>query len=284
MTIDIEYLRSWVGRSERCDERIAPFPANALSATLDRDYAPFADGAALPPLWHWLHFLAVSPLGNAGPDGHAQRGGFLPPVPLPRRMWAGSRLRFPGDLRTGDHATRTSRVASVSMKEGKSGPLVFVTVAHDIAVGGATVIDEEHDIVFREAPAPGAKPPVAQPAPEAADFRRRITPDPVLLFRYSALTFNSHRIHYDQPYVTGVEGYPGLIVHGPLLATLMLDALHRSQPARRVASFTFRAIAPVFDTAPFDVCGALDGTGATTRLWVRHLDGGLAMDATATLD
>jgi 3-methylfumaryl-CoA hydratase len=283
MTIDLPHLRSWIGRSETLSETIAPFPANALAATLDRADPPYAAGSELPPLWHWLHFLPLSPTSEAGPDGHPARGGFLPPVPLPRRMWAGSRLSFLAPLRIGDAATRTSTVRKVEMKEGKSGPLVFVTVGHVVAVGGRAVIEEEHDVVYRENAAPGTAPPRPPPAPEVAGFERAVAPGPVLLFRYSALTFNSHRIHYDQPYVTGVEGYPGLIVHGPLLATLMLDNLRRSHPERRVAGFTFRAVSPVFDTAPFKVCGALAADGASARLWVKHGDGGLAMDATATL-
>jgi 3-methylfumaryl-CoA hydratase len=283
MTLDLAYLKTWVGRSESSTETIAPFPSNALAATLDRADPPYATGSDLPPLWHWLHFLPVSPLAEAGPDGHPDRGGFLPPVPLPRRMWAGSRLSFRAPLKVGDAATKTSTVRNVEMKEGKTGPLVFVTVGHMVTAGGRTVVEEEHDIVYRGNAAPGASPPPPPPAPEGVQFERVVTPDPVLLFRYSALTFNSHRIHYDEPYVTGVEGYPGLIVHGPLLATLMLDNLRRTHPARRVAGFTFRAVSPVFDNAPFSVCGALAADGASARLWVRRADGGLAMDATAAL-
>ncbi len=283
MTIDIDHLKRWIGVSEAASETIAPFPANALAATLDRGDPAYAAGDPLPPLWHWLHFLPVSPLAEVGLDGHPARGGFLPPVPLPRRMWAGSRLRFPYPLRIGESATKTSTVRKVELKQGKTGPLVFVTVSHTVSVGGRTVIDEEHDIVYRENAAPGAAAPAPPNAPTDAQFTRTVTPDPVLLFRYSALTFNSHRIHYDQPYVTGVEGYPGLIVHGPLLATLMLDNLRRAHPVRQVAAFSFRAVSPVFDIAPFDVCGALAEEGSSARLWVQHAGGGLAMEATATL-
>ncbi|MGL4241802.1 MAG: FAS1-like dehydratase domain-containing protein, partial [Beijerinckiaceae bacterium] len=238
MTIDIDHLKTWIGSSEATSETIAPFPSNALAATLDRADPTYVQGTDLPPLWHWLHFLPVHPLGEAGPDGHMSRGGFLPPVPLPRRMWAGSRISFPAPLRIGDAATKTSTVRRVEMKQGKTGPLVFVTVGHTVTVGGRAVIEEEHDIVYRENAATGALPPTPPLAPDGAQFERTVTPDPVLLFRYSALTFTSHRIHYDQPYVTGVEGYPGLIVHGPRLATLMLDALRRAHADRRVAGFS----------------------------------------------
>jgi 3-methylfumaryl-CoA hydratase len=282
MTIDLIHLQSWIGRSESLTEVIAPFPANALAATLDRADPPYAAGAPLPPLWHWLHFLPVSPLAEAGPDGHPARGGFLPPVPLPRRMWAGSRLNFPAPLRIGTEATKTSTVKSVTMKEGRTGPLVFVTVRHIVAADGKTAIEEEHDIVYRETAPEGAAPPAPPQAPSDAAFTRIITPDPVLLFRYSALTFNSHRIHYDQPYVTGVEGYPGLIVHGPLIATLLLDNLRRAHPDRRVRTFSFRAVSPLFDTQPFAACGRL-GPDGDAELWARREDGGLAMEGQAQL-
>jgi 3-methylfumaryl-CoA hydratase len=274
-------LEAWTGRSETVADRIAAFPANALAATLDRADPPYGDGARLPPLWHWLHFLPIHPLKERGEDGHTSRGGFLPPVPLPRRMWAGSRLTFLQPLRINAEAARTSTIRKIEAKHGKSGPLVFVTVGHVYESGGERLIEEEHDIVFREAQQPGAATPAPPPAPEGAEWERRIAPDPVLLFRYSALTFNSHRIHYDQPYVTGVEGYPGLIVHGPLLATLMLDALRRAHPERTIRSFTFRAVSPVFDTAPFVVGGKLGDGGASAMLWVRHPGGGLAMEAKA---
>jgi 3-methylfumaryl-CoA hydratase len=283
MTLDLDILKTWIGRSESMTEVIAPFASNALAATLDRADAPYADGTPLPPLWHWLHFLALSPLAEAGPDGHPARGGFLPPVPLPRRMWAGSRLSFLKPLRIGETATKTSTVQSVAGKTGRTGPLVFVTVRHAVSVSGTTVIEEEHDIVYREAPAAGTAAPVPPPAKGDAAFERIILPEPVLLFRYSALTFNSHRIHYDQPYVTGVEGYPGLIVHGPLIATLLLDNLRRAHPEKSVKRFTFRAVSPIFDTGAFAVRGRLSEDGTTAGLWAQHGDGGLAMEATAEL-
>jgi 3-methylfumaryl-CoA hydratase len=283
MTLDIAHLQTWIGRAQSLTETIAPFPSNALAATLDRPDPPYGIGTPLPPLWHWLHFLVAGPLAEAGPDGHPARGGFLPPVPLPRRMWAGSRLRFVAPLRIGDEATKTSTVTSVTMKDGRTGPLVFVTVRHIVGVGSATAIEEEHDIVYRGNAPAGSTTPDPPTAPTNAEFERTIAPDPVLLFRYSALTFNSHRIHYDQPYVTGVEGYPGLIMHGPLIATLLLDNLRRAHPERRVAEFVFRAVSPLFDTDRFSVCGRLAPEGHSAQLWARRTDGGLAMDATASL-
>lgn len=273
-------LTDWTGRSATATDLLRPFPADALAATLDRDET-YPEGVALPDLWHWLYFLPLHRLSESGRDGHAAKGGFLPPVPLPRRMWAGSRFRFLRPLTIGAEATKTSTIARVEPKQGRSGPLCFVTVSHDVRQDGQHCIAEEHDIVYREDPAPGAPAPVVQPAPEGSDFSRTIHPDPVLLFRYSALTFNGHRIHYDQPYATGVEGYPGLVVHGPLLATLLMDLLRRQTDAP-VAEFAFRALATITDTDDFSVHGARRDDGSI-RLWARRADGALAMDADATL-
>jgi 3-methylfumaryl-CoA hydratase len=272
----------WLGRQTQLDDIVTPAPVKALSATLDRDDAPPATGDALPPLWHWLYFLPSDRQRDIGPDGHPRRGGFLPPVELPRRMWAGGRFEFLHPVRIGDAVRRTSRIADISSKQGKTGPLVFVKVRHEIAPGGTVAITEEHDIVYREAPQPGAAAEPPPRAPEGAQFSREIAPDPVLLFRYSALTFNGHRIHYDRSYVTEVEGYPGLIVHGPLIATLLVDLLRRERPDARIATFSFRAVSPLFDIAPFSVHGRFDDA-KTVSLWARGPQGQLAMQATATL-
>ena len=198
-------------------------------------------------------------------------------------MWAGSRLEFVQPLRIGEAVTRTSRIAAVSAKEGRNGTLVFVRVRHEIGNAAGLAVVDEHDIVYRDNPRPGDAAPPAQAAPETADWTREIRANDVLLFRYSALTFNGHRIHYDRRYVTEVEGYPGLVVHGPLLATLLLDLLRRERPDATIARFAFRAVKPTFDVTPFAVCGSLGADGRTVRLWARHADGALAMDATATL-
>src|SRR5215831_3520021 len=193
-------LQQWVGRTETQSDTIEPRPVTLLSATLDRDDSPPNAGDTLPPLWHWLYFLPVYRHSEAGPDGHARRGGFLPPVPLPRRMWAGSRLEWTRPLRIGDTVTRVSRVVSITNKRGASGDLVFVVVRHELSTGAGPALAEEHDIVYRDL-APDQTGGATR-ATEEARWTRRIVPDAVLLFRYSALTFNSHRIHYDRPYTT----------------------------------------------------------------------------------
>jgi len=275
----LEHLRSWIGRSEQRTDTITASPLAALAATLDRDDAPPGNGTAVPPLWHWLYFLPIARQSELGPDGHPRRGGFLPPVELPRRMWAGGRLTFQRALRVGEVATRTSRIDDVNAKDARSGRLVFVTVRHRLSTPEGQAIDEEHDIVYRGLPAPGSAPTPPR-APTDETFARTIAPDDVLLFRYSALTFNGHRIHYDRRYVTEVEGYPGLIVHGPLIATLLLDLLRRERPDARVVRFDFKAVSPLFDLQPFAVCGRADGERGFA-LWARNHEGGLAMQATA---
>ncbi len=280
--LDIAHLRSWIGRSTTVDDLVTTVPIQALTATLDRDDAPIGPTEALPPCWHWLYFLPLHRQSEIGPDGHPKRGGFLPPVPLPRRMWAGSQLEFLAPIHAGQPITRSSTIADVRLKEGRSGPLVFVKVRHDVSAAGTPAIVEFHDIVYRDLAAPGEAPPPGVPAPADAPWTRRIVPDDVLLFRYSALTFNGHRIHYDRRYVTEVEGYPGLIVHGPLIATLLLDLLRRERPDARVTHFAFKAMQPVFDIAPFEVCGRQDDAHGVS-LWARTPDGQLAMQATATL-
>jgi 3-methylfumaryl-CoA hydratase len=277
---DIAHLKSWVGRTQTLNDVIAADRVTAMAATLDHDRAP-APGEALPPGWHWLYFNGAARHSEVGPDGHPRRGGFLPPVPLPRRMWAGGRIVVADSLKVGEKARRESRIASVEAKRGRSGDLVFVTVQHRIKGEAGLALEEEHDIVYRSPPEPGTAPPKPEPAPATAVWRREIRPDPVLLFRYSALTFNGHRIHYDQPYVTGVEGYPGLIVHGPLIATLLLDLLARQAPKARLRRFEFRAKSPLFDTAPFHVSGVPDSAAGTAQLWAEGPGGALAMAASA---
>ena len=279
------HFAEWIGRSETVTDAVTATPFAALSATLDRASDRPPPGTPLPPLWHWLYFLPLHRQSELGPDGHARRGGFLPPVPLPRRMWAGSQFEFHAPLNVGDTLTRTSTIADVTAKTGRSGPLVFVKVRHEIRRQheSAVALTEYHDIVYREAPRPGDVAPAAMPAPAGAAWERRWVPDDVLLFRYSALTFNGHRIHYDRRYVTDVEGYPGLVVHGPLLATLLLDLLREQRPDADVARYAFRAVRPVFDLHPFFVCGAPQPDGRSVRLWTRDHEGCLTMDATAVL-
>jgi 3-methylfumaryl-CoA hydratase len=274
--------RGWIGRTEQHNDAVHAAALDAWAATLDRDDALAAVGDDVAPLAHWLFFLPLARQSTLGPDGHPSRGGFLPPIDLPRRMWAGGRLQFLQPLRVGDAITRTSRIAGVDAKSGKSGALAFVTVRHEISCPRGTAIVEEHDIVYRAAAQPGAVAPVPPAAAIDETFSRRIVPDPVLLFRYSALTFNGHRIHYDRSYVTEVEGYPGLIVHGPLIATLLMDLLRRERPRAVVKGFSFTAKSPLFDLHPFDVCGRFDGERGVV-LWARNHQGALAMQATAEL-
>ena len=276
---EFDLLREWIGRTEKRVDFVTAAPIAALSATLDRDDSEPLEGSDVPPLWHWLFFTPVTRHSEIGADGHARRGGFLPPVALPRRMWAGGRLEFFQPLRIGDEIVRESRISDVNSKEGRSGPLVFVGVRHQIANALGVAISEEQDIVYRgqSAAGPEAKP---QPAPTDESFGREIVPDPVLLFRYSALTFNGHRIHYDRTYATQAEGYQGLVVHGPLIATLLIDLLRRELPFAQVRRFAFKAVRPIFDIHPFTVCGR-HGADRRVELWARDHEGALAMEASA---
>lgn len=284
MPVDIDHLRGWIGRAEVRSDQFHATPAAALSATLDRDDPTPRVDDPLPPLWHWLYFLPLHRHSEIGADGHAARGAFLPPVPLPRRMFAGGRLRFHSPLRIGEAVSRTSRIVEVSHKTGRSGELVFVMMRHEYNGPAGLAMSEEHDIVYRDAPRPDAPQAKPTPAPADCDWQRVVKADDVLLFRYSALTFNGHRIHYDRRYVTEIEGYPGLVVHGPLIATLLLDLLRRKLPQARVKSFEFRAVKPLFDIAPFSVCGKPQPDGRTLKLWANDENGWLAMDATAVLE
>jgi 3-methylfumaryl-CoA hydratase len=274
---------AWIGRSEESRDTVTAGPLDRLSAVLDRDDVPFTDGDAVPPLGHWLFFLPDARQSEIGPDGHPRRGDFLPPVhELPRRMWAGSRLSFPGSIRVGDRIVRRSTIASVIQKEGASGPLVFVGVRHEIGLAGeAAAIIDEHDIVYRGLEAPAVKAERRKTEPGA--WRHTLRPDPVLLFRYSALTFNGHRIHYDRDYVTGQEGYPGLVVHGPLIATLLMNLLRGHAPQRRVAEFSFRAVSPLFEGNEVSVNGTPPDAEGMVKLWAANNEGDLAMSAEARL-
>lgn len=281
-SLDADKFAAWVGRSETRTDQIDIGRAVAMAATLDCPVS-LAIGDTLPPLWHWMYFWSAIPASQLGTDGHAQRGEFLPPVSLPRRMWAGGRLEFLAPLRVGAQAERVSRIKAVEVKQGKTGPLIFVTVAHEISVQGKPVIHEEHDIVYRDGLLPDTSLVNSKSAPTDAHWSRQISPDPVQLFRYSALTFNGYRIHYDRSYATDVGGYPGLIVHGPLIASLLTDLLTRELPNQTISEFSFRAIAPLFDTEPFSVYGRLEPEGHNVVLWAANSRGELAMQAEALL-
>jgi 3-methylfumaryl-CoA hydratase len=271
-----------VGKTQTVEDFTAPWPARALIATLDEGDPEPRMGDPLPPLWHWLYFLEAAPASRIGPDGHGERGEFLPPIALPRRMWAGSRFVFEGEpLRIGETARRVSEITSIEPKTGSTGAMVFVTVKHTLSGAKGTALVEEHDIVYREAAKPGETAREPRPAPIDATVTKTVVPDPVLLFRFSALTFNGHRIHYDQPYVTGTEGYPGLIVHGPLLGLLQIELARRSNPGKAPARFEFRALSPLFAGVPFSVAARREADGALTT-WVVGAKGGLAQQGKAT--
>lgn len=274
-------LERWVGRTETMEDIVAPAIVHRMALTLDRDEPVPAPGDPLPPPWHWMLCVPAVPHSQLGPDGHARRGGFLPPIRLPRRMWAGSRIDFHAPLRVGETVRRVSEIESIEEKEGRSGRLMFVCVRHDYHGPSGLAIADRQDIVYRDLPAPGEGPPPRREPPGDPAWSRTVDPDPVLLFRYSALTFNGHRIHYDHPYVTGEEGYPGLIVHGPLLGTLLLDLLRRERPDAVVRRFSFRNLRPVFVGAPFTVAGKPEADGAA--LWATDADGALACKAEASL-
>jgi len=273
-------ISDWIGRTESRADVITAWPIAALNATLDYEAAEPAAGDAVPPGWHWLYFLEATRAGELGHDGHPRRGGFLPPVALPRRMWAGGRIEFRQPLRIGDRVRRDSTILNVERKAGRSGELVFVTVRHEVSVDGSVAVSEEHDIVYREAAQPGDQPVAGKPAPARAAWQRALTADPVLLFRYSALIFNGHRIHYDLDYARQEEHYPGLIVHGPLQTTLLLDLCrhHASRPVRRLE---YRALYPLFHTERFTVNGNPAADGSSAELWTANAAGVIAMAGTA---
>lgn len=255
----------WVGRSQSVTDVLEPARSNALSVALGGE-GNLKAGDPLPLLHHWLYFWDVKPPAGLGVDGHPAKGGFLPPVPLPRRMWAGGRLTFHKPLLVGAEVTRTSTICGVKEKTGRSGRLVFVTVRHDLDAGEGIAISEEQDLVYRE-PAAGTLPePVAAPAPAVA-WLEDVNPDPVLLFRYSALTMNGHRIHYDRPYALGEESYPGLVVHGPLQATLLIQLAARNLDVP-ITGFEFRGQQPAFEGVRLHVCGEPTESGA--EVWTQQ--------------
>jgi 3-methylfumaryl-CoA hydratase len=273
-------LKDWIGKTESTSDVASAWPVAAMAATFDRREPEPVQGDPIPPGWHWLYFLEAKPASELGPDGHPRRGGFLPPVPLPRRMWAGGRIEFRRALHVGESLRRDSEILSVEAKSGKSGDLVFVTVRHTVHANDEIAVVEEHDIVYREAAKPGDPPPQAKPAPDSAQWQRDLVPDPVLLFRFSALTFNGHRIHYDIDYCKREEHYPGLIVHGPLQTLLMLDLCRRND-SRPVRKLDYRALHPVFHNEAMSVSGNPAQDGSKAELWTANAAGSYAMVGTA---
>jgi 3-methylfumaryl-CoA hydratase len=271
------HLRDWIGREEVVRETLGAETVRRFDATFGRTGSDLEAGAEAPPLIHWCLGQPAAATSALGEDGHPARGGFMPPVPLPRRMWAASSIAFHAPIRIGDTVTRVSRIADISVKRGRSGVLCFVTVQHEADVDGRPILSETQSIVYR--PAETTPAPAAPPAAERGTERMTVEPTPPLLFRYSALTFNGHRIHYDRTYATTVENYPGLVVHGPLQATLLMLFASglRSRPPTR---FSFRAQTPVFDDRPL-LLNARDGEGGTLKLWTAAAGGPLAVSAEA---
>jgi 3-methylfumaryl-CoA hydratase len=283
VTQDLEQLKKWIGEKETDIDYVTVPSVHRLSATLDRDDPMPKMGDPLPVGWHQMLFPRVVRHSQVGPDGHPARGDFLPPVPLPRRMFAGKRNTFHAPLRIGDEVRRESVIQSVTPKVGRTGQMVFVTVKTEIRSPRGLAITEEQDIVYREEPDPSAPPPPPQKAPGEAVWVNRVTPDSVMLFRYSALTFNGHRIHYDHPYVTQVEKYPDLVMNGGLTTLLVFELAraHANSPVRTIAS---RNVRPMFVNREITVCGEPSADGKSAKLWTQDNTGALSLSAEATFE
>ena len=277
---DQEYA-SWIGRTRSMTDVILPAQAVKLAATLDCAVPPLGQGDALPPGWHWCYFHEVTPLSGIGRDGHQALGEFLPPVDLPRRMWAAGEIEVAAPLHVGEAVEKVSTIEAVEEKQGRSGKLVFVRVGHRFTGGMGADMKEVHQIVYREAPAPGAPTPPPQRPEHEAGWSRNMSAGPVQLFRYSALTFNSHRIHYDVDFCRNEEGYDGLIIHGPLTATMLMEVARELAPERALNRFSFRAVSPLTHVHPFSLHARITSHGM--ELWVCNHRGELAMTATAML-
>jgi itaconyl-CoA hydratase/mesaconyl-C4 CoA hydratase len=257
----------WIGRTEEAHDVLSRNLVKRIAATFGE--ATPADGEPLPPLWQWCFFQEPVFESQLGSDGHPARGGFLPPADNRNRMWAGGRLEFIAPLTVGAEALRLSTILNIEEKHGRTGSLLFVTVRHDYSQNGLLCVREEQDIVYREPNPPRLN---SGEAPESGDWSETVSPTPTLLFRYSAVTFNGHRIHYDYPYVTDTEGYPGLVVHGPMIATFNLRAFIRANPDKPVRHFAYRGVRPLTLPTPFIVGGRVVEPGKA-QLWAGNADG-----------
>lgn len=257
-------ITSWIGRKEYCDDNVDAGHVQKIALSLDA--AAPALGDRLPALWQWGLFISALPYRELGDDGHPRRGGFLPPADDRNRMWAGGRVEFLHPLRVGVKGQRESTIASITEKAGRTGKLLFVTVKHEYSQDNQLCISEEQDIVYREPSPPKLEGQLFAPH---AQWSEVVVPDPVMLFRYSAVTFNGHRIHYDQPYAAQSEGYPGLVVHGPMIATLMCRAFANAHPKKTIASISYRGLRPLISPRPFHVAGALSGKDSA-QLWAEQ--------------
>ncbi|MGO9008227.1 MAG: MaoC family dehydratase N-terminal domain-containing protein [Beijerinckiaceae bacterium] len=292
MTLDIAYLQKWVGRETLEMDLATADPARRFAATFDHDERSPQEGEELPPLSHWLYFLPHYRQSGLNSDGHDKLGNFLPPIPLPRRMWAGSLLTFHSPLQVGEQMTRRTKIARLDLKEGRSGRLVFLSLEHEISTERGLLISEAQDLVYRDEPKQEPNPASSgqkestkslETAP-AVQWSREIDPHPTLLFRFSALTFNAHRIHYDLTYAREVEGYPDLVVHGPLTATLLVDLLRRQAPEKRIRTFSFRALKPLFAGSKFLVCAGPWKDKGGIDLWAQNAAGERTSAAQASVD
>jgi 3-methylfumaryl-CoA hydratase len=277
--LDLDHLRQWIGRSEESSDIVTAHLVRALRATLFMEIGEPKPGDAAPFTAHWCLAQPVYPMSQLGPDGHPTRGGFLPPVPLPRRMWAGGELEFIDTLRVGDEMKRTSRISDATMKTGSTGPLCFVSVQHEVTTPRGVAIRERQDIVYRDMTASAPAPPKPAAAPPTAKHRESHMADAVLLFRYSALTFNGHRIHYDRDYVTKVEGYPGLIFHGPMQAAFLVEFAAKLRGGAAPKKFIYRGVQPLFEGSEFSVNA--NETADGIELWTANADGIPTMKANA---
>jgi len=279
--LDLESLQRHIGRRLVSTDVATAAPANLLRLTFGRNEPEFQTGDPLPPGWHGLYFLPRFGPTELRPDGSPREAGVVPPLPLPRRMFAGERIRFHRSIRIGDELRRETELTDLSAKTGATGTLVFATVVSRVFAPGGLALEEERHTVFREEVKPGVRnqAPRREEAPSDVPWRRRVVPDPILLFRFSALTFNGHRIHYDRPWAMDVEGYPGLVVHGPLTSTLLIDFARDSVPERTFLAYRTQARAPLFDTAPFELRGRPRADGRSVELWAVTPEGTVAMSA-----
>jgi itaconyl-CoA hydratase/mesaconyl-C4 CoA hydratase len=268
---------AWIGRTQEAHDVLSRNLIKRIAATFGE--ATPADGDSLPPLWQWCFFQEPVFETQLGADGHPARGGFLPPADNRNRMWAGGRVELIEPLKVGAEAHRLSTILHIEEKQGRTGSLLFVTVRHDYSQNGQLCVREEQDIVYREPNPPKLN---SGEAPEPGDWSETISPTPTLLFRYSAVTFNGHRIHYDAPYVTGTEGYPDLVVHGPMIATFNLRAFIRANPDKRVRHFAYRGIRPLNVPTPFHVGGRIVEAGKA-QLWAGN-EAGVAQTAEVLFD
>jgi 3-methylfumaryl-CoA hydratase len=280
-----DMLQEWIGRQQQASDEVSLAAIRRLAALLDVPPRPYKRGDTIPKGWYVVLFTPEERQSLLGPDGHPEKGQFIPPVALPRRMFAGRRVGFHDALRIGDEVNRLSRIARIEPKQGRSGKMCFVTVRHEISGPRGLAVVEEHDIVYREEPKPGAPKPQAAPAPGAgsAEWTRAIVPDSVLLFRYSAATFNSHRIHYDIDYVRNTEGYPDLVVNGGLMTLLLWD-LATSESGRELKSSSSRNLKALFVNRPITVCGMPVAAENKARMWALDAEGDLAIEAELELE